>query len=121
MRIAMEDVIVHCPAMPVYEKLSSIDGIVHIGVPGDKPKKRLGLSRRDRALLVVAVKQGEVDLCDWSASDLAKLFEASPRSVSEAMRLSRQERHAVSNGDRPLFPRRPSAPAPTPVFDREAA
>jgi hypothetical protein len=103
-----ETALLHYPAPPVYERLPSVDGIVHIRAP-DKPKR---LSRRDRALLVVALKQSEVNLRDWSAADLARLFGASPRSVSEASKLSPQERQDIADGQRPLFLHQPASSAP---------
>jgi hypothetical protein len=119
----MEDVTLHCPAMPVYEQLAPVNGVVRIGVPeSTKPKKAIQeLTRRDKALLAVAVKQGEENLSTWSIADLAKLFSASPRSAHEASKLSLKERNAVANGDRPLFPPHSSVPAPLSVFDPHVA
>jgi hypothetical protein len=70
------------------------------------------ITRRNRALLVIAIKRGEIDLRDWSVTDLTKLLSASPRSVSEASKLSFQERQDIADGQRPLFPQHSSVAAP---------
>jgi hypothetical protein len=113
----MEDVIVHCPAMPVYTTLPSTDGIVHIKVPDEPPKKKKarkpGNSRRDRALLAADVLQSAVDFKSWPVARVAEAFGASTRSTFEALALSPPERDDIRNGKRPLFPRRSSIPEPT--------
>jgi hypothetical protein len=112
---AMEETLVHCPASPVYEKLPSIDGIVHIKVPDDPPRKarKSGLSRRDRALLAADVLQRAVDFSSWPVARVAGTFGASTRSTFEALALSVRDRDDIRNGKRPLFPRRSSIPEPT--------
>jgi hypothetical protein len=97
----------HDAAPPVYEHVPSNDGIVHIRVPDKTLEKasKSRLSRRNRALLAVAAKRGEVEFGKWSNADLAKLFGASPRSISKASRLSSKELQDVANERRPLFQR----------------
>jgi hypothetical protein len=106
----MEDVLVHCPATPVYDQLPPIDGIVHIrAIPDDKPKNTVcGLSRRDKAFIAADAKRGRLNLSAWSVSDLAGIFGASKRTVFEVLRLTEEERLAVLAGHRPLFLHRSS-------------
>jgi hypothetical protein len=111
------DTLSHCPSQVYYEELATIDGIVHIRVPEDKPKKarKPGLSRRDRALLAADVLQRAVDFRSWPVSRVAEAFGASTRSTFEALTFSVAERDDIRNGKRPLFPRRSSIPEPTPT------
>jgi hypothetical protein len=112
----MEDMsLLHCPALPVYKQLLPVDGIVHIRVPDEPLEKasKLGLFRRDRALLAADVLQRGVDMSSWPVPRAAEAFGASKRSVFEALNYSVQERDEIRNGKRPLFPRRSSIPDPT--------
>jgi hypothetical protein len=113
----MKHTLVHCPETRVYTKSAPIDGIrIEVPVPeSTRRKKKPKLSRRNRALWVVAARRGEVDFSTWSLSEVTELFGASPRSVSEASKHSQQVRQDIEEGRRPLFPPHSSVTALSPL------